>query len=74
MSDWIAKLNGFLSLNDRDILNHAGTISHEMAKAFADAEYEQFNAARITDVDRLDSDFDRAVKQLPKPARKKKDS
>lgn len=74
MSDWIAKLNGFLSLNDRDILNHAGTISHEMAKAFAEAEYEQFNSARITDADRLDSDFDRAVKHLPKLARKKKDS
>ncbi len=74
MSDWIAKLNGFLSLNDRDILSHAGTISHEMAKAFAEAEYEQFNSARIADADRLDSDFDRVVKQLPNPAGKKKDS
>lgn len=74
MSDWIAKLHGFLSLNDRDILNHAGTISHDMAKAFAEAEYEQFNSARIADTDQQDSDFDRAVKQLPTPARKKKDS
>lgn len=71
MSDWIAKLHGFLSLNDRDILSHAGTISHEMAKAFAEAEYEQFNSARIADADPQDSDFDRAVKQLPTPARKK---
>lgn len=74
MGDWIAKLHGFLSLNDRDILNHAGTISHEMAKAFAEAEYERFNSARIADVDRQDNDFDRAVKQLPTPASKKKDS
>jgi len=74
MSDWIAKLHGFLSLNDRDILNHAGTISHEMAKTFAEAEYEQFNSARIADTDQQDSDFDQAVKQLPTPARKKKDS
>ena len=74
MSDWIAKLHGFLSLNDRDILNHAGTISHEVAKAFAEAEYEQFNSARIADADQQDSDFDRAVKQLPTPARKKKNS
>lgn len=71
MSDWIAKLHGFLSLNDRDILSHAGTISHEMAKAFAEAEYAQFNSARIADADPQDSDFDRAVKQLPTPARKK---
>ena len=65
MSDWIAKLHGFLTINDRDILGHAGKISHEMAKAFAEGEYEQFNAARIADSDQLDSDFDRAVKLLP---------
>jgi hypothetical protein len=73
MSDWIAKLHGFLSINDRDILNHAGKISHDMAKAFAEAEYEQFNAARIAHDDQLESDFDRAVKQLPKiPGKLKK--
>ena len=71
MSDWISKLHGFLAINDRDILKHAGKISHEMAKAFAEAEYEQFNGARIADVDRLESDFDRAVKQLPKMPGKK---
>ena len=32
MADWIAKLHGFLSLNDRDILTHAGKVSHQMAK------------------------------------------
>lgn len=31
MRDWIAKLDGFLRLNDRDILSHAGQISHEVA-------------------------------------------
>ncbi|MHB1399812.1 MAG: virulence RhuM family protein [Trichloromonadaceae bacterium] len=65
MGDWITKLHGFLTINDRDILSHAGKISHELAKSFAEAEYEQFNAARIADADQLDSDFDRAVKQLP---------
>jgi hypothetical protein len=32
MKDWIAKLHVFLTINDRDILTHAGMISHEMAK------------------------------------------
>ena len=32
MIGWIKKLDGFLSLNERDILEHAGKISHEMAK------------------------------------------
>jgi len=35
MADWIKKLDAFLTLNDRDILTHAGRISHEMALAKA---------------------------------------
>ena len=66
MGDWIAKLHGFLTINDRDIINHAGKISHEIAKTLAEAEYEKFNAARIAHADQQESDFDRAVKQLPK--------
>ena len=65
MNDWITKLHGFLTINDRDILNHAGKISHDVAKTFAEAEYEQFNTARIAHADKLESDFDRAVKLLP---------
>jgi len=64
MNDWIAKLHGFLTINDRDILNHAGKISHDMAKAFAEVQYEQYSTARIRHSDTLESDFDRAVKQL----------
>ena len=30
--DWVEKLNGFLKLNDRDILTNAGSISHELGK------------------------------------------
>lgn len=65
MNDWISKLHGFLTINDRDILNHAGKISHDMAKSFAEAQYEQFNVARIEQADFEETDFDRAVKQLP---------
>lgn len=67
MNDWIAKLHGFLTINDRDILNHAGKISHEVARAFAESEYENFNKAQIAKADQLESDFDQAIKRLPKP-------
>jgi len=67
MHDWIAKLHGFLTINDRDILNHAGKISHEVAKAYAESEYENFNKAQIATADHLESDFDQAIKRLPKP-------
>jgi hypothetical protein len=67
MGDWIAKLNGFLTINDRDILTHAGRMSHDMAKAHAEGEYDQFLAARVAQSDARHSDFDRAMAQLPAP-------
>jgi hypothetical protein len=64
MKGWIAKLNGFLQLNDRNILEDAGRISHEMAKELAETEYEKFNRERIRYSDSKDSDFDKTVKQI----------
>ena len=64
MKDWIKKLDAFLSINDREILENAGKISHEMAKQIADDEYEKFNKLRISDTQISLSDFDKAVKQI----------
>lgn len=47
MADWAKKLNDFLTLNDREILEHAGRVSAEMAKELADAEYEKFRFKQI---------------------------
>jgi len=70
MVDWIQKLDGFMTLNDRDILNHAGRISHELAVAKAETEYEKYQSLRASDARTVDEDFERAVKQLPKPRAK----
>jgi hypothetical protein len=64
MNDWITKLEGFLTLNDRDILNHAGKISHDLAITKAEAEYEKFNQMRISKGDQEDGDFEKAVKLI----------
>ncbi|CAN5907445.1 RhuM family protein [soil metagenome] len=64
MQDWITKLEGFLSLNDREILTHAGKVSAEIAKTHAEVE---FTAFRTQEDSLLESDFDLAVKQLPPP-------
>ena len=64
MKNWIEKLNGFLTLNDREILEHAGKISHETAKELAESEYEKFNRKRILFNDTQKSDFDKAVKMI----------
>lgn len=62
MQDWVAKLEGFLTLNDREILQGAGKVSAELAKAHAEQEFDKF---RVLDDRRFESDFDRMVKQLP---------
>ena len=72
MRDWITKLNAFLTLNERAILDHAGKVSHEMALELAEGEYEKFNRHRIQESDRTGGDFDAAVKQLPIPPKRKK--
>ena len=66
------KLNGFLTLNERAILNHAGKISHELAREMAKAEYEKFHSKQIEQSDQAGSDFDKAVKQLPPSPKPKK--
>lgn len=62
MQDWISKLEGFLTLNDREILQGAGKVSAELAKAHAEQEFGKF---RVLDDQHFESDFDRMVKQLP---------
>ena len=42
MKDWIQKLDDFLKLSGKELLNHAGRISAELAKQKADAEYDKF--------------------------------
>ena len=66
MVDWVTKLEGFLNLNDREILQGAGKVSAQLAKAHAEHEFDKF---RVLDDQHFESDFDRMVKQLPpKPA------
>jgi hypothetical protein len=74
MKDWITKLHAFLNINDRDILTHAGKISHEMAKELAETEYEKFDRRRIKQADETEGEFEKAIKQLtpPKPKNKGK--
>jgi hypothetical protein len=72
MSDWIAKLDDFLKLSGRELLAHAGKISHEQALARAQLEYEKHRTMQINFPSPVEEDFENAIKQLPKPAPKKK--
>ena len=61
MQDWATKLNAFLKFNERELLDHPGKVSAEVAKAFAESEFEKY---RIVQDQRFESDFDRAIKKL----------
>lgn len=66
MKDWIAKLHGFLQLNDREILSHAGALSHEAAKMLAEKEYEIFRKKNIVAATRADKYFDAFIESANK--------
>ncbi len=71
MDDWVKKLDGFMSINDRDILQNAGKISHENAKKLAENEYEKFHSKRLIAAKTELSDFDKAVKKVESSDKKR---
>ena len=61
MEDWAVRLDKFLEADDRDILQDSGKITAQMAKQFAESEFEKY---RITQDRLFESDFDKDIKQL----------
>jgi hypothetical protein len=72
MTDWIEKLHGFLTINDREILTNAGKISHELAISFAEEEYDKFRQRTIAENDVISDDFDASIKKLEQNSKKRK--
>lgn len=64
MRDWLKKLDGFLSLNDRNILNNAGAVSHELATERAELEYDRFNQKRIESMPEQEHGFDKYLSKI----------
>jgi len=60
MRDWIAKLNDILTINKKEILNHAGRISKKLADEIAEKEFEKYSKNRQMTEDKL------AIEQLKK--------
>jgi hypothetical protein len=61
MKDWVQKLDAFLQFNEEAVLNHAGKVSHEVAVALAEKEFEKYSIIQ----DKLfESDFDEIVKKI----------
>jgi hypothetical protein len=67
MKQWISKLDEFLVIGNRKLLDDKGNVSHIQAVKKAEAEYIKY---RQTQMSRLESDFDRTVRQLAKKTKK----
>ena len=78
MADWIAKLDDFLRVSDREILNGPGKVSHEAALKHVQLEYDKYRKALLAARSPVEDHFDAAVQHIkvldksrPAPRRKK---
>ena len=61
MQDWIARLDAFLQFNEKDVLTDSGKVTAEIARAFAENEFEKY---RVIQDRSFESDFDKEVKRI----------
>ena len=74
MRDWITKLDEFLKISGRKLLQHAGKISVETAREKAEVEYARYRTWLDSQPRAVDADFEKAakdLKKLPKPRKPK---
>jgi hypothetical protein len=68
MKDWIARLDSILQLNGRELLTHAGKISHEKAIQKSEAEFEKFKIGqRISEKEQSLKEIEEDIKKLMHP-------
>ncbi len=61
MQDWIERLDDFLKMTGKDILNHAGRISHDKAVEKANEEYLAYKEKTKNELSKVEEDF---IKQI----------
>ena len=64
MSNWIAKLDEFVRVSEREVLNHAGKASHEEALKKAEIEFEKYRQVLLNEASPVERHFELAVKTL----------
>jgi hypothetical protein len=69
IADWVTRLDAFLQLNEYQILQDAGKVSHEVAMKLVEKEYKKF---RVIQDQNFVSDFEHEVKKITAPEKKEK--
>ncbi|MEG1952563.1 MAG: virulence RhuM family protein [Bacteroidales bacterium] len=70
MKDWLGKLDDFLKLSGKELLNHAGAISAEMAKQKAHTEYDRFRERTQYELSPVEIHFIESFEQAQKKLKK----
>jgi len=73
MQDWIERVHQFLSMTGRELLTHAGTISHDVAMGKAHAEYEAFRLKQLEEPSEVERHFVEAEAGLQRIEKGRKD-
>ena len=74
MRNWVEKLDEFLTISGRELLDHAGQVSADTARAKAEREYHRYRALTGAEPRPVDADFERAateLRTLPRPKARK---
>jgi hypothetical protein len=72
MANWIEKLDGFLKISDRGILDHLGSISSADAKAIAHGEYEKWRKEQAERESAVEGDFKKAIESAKRIEKSRK--
>ena len=72
MSDWIERLDGFLTMTGNDILTHKGNVSHTQAIEKATREYELYKQNSKNNVSKVEEDFIEVIENQTKSLKGKK--
>lgn len=64
MQDWIERLHQFLTMTERELLNHAGSVSHEAAMTKAHQEYDKFRLIELEKPTEIEKHFVAAESEL----------
>lgn len=74
MKDWEDRLDAFLEFNERDILDHAGSLKASVAKKLASERYDEFNEKRKKlEARKADEETIEELNQIEEKAKKKKE-
>ena len=72
MADWIGKLDDFMKISGREVLAHAGKVSHELAMLKANDEYEKYSERTKNELSPVEQHFLASIEETAKRLEKKK--